>query len=274
MSRTKQLRRWCFTVNELEEVALPSAAHLRETLVAFGSQQYVFQTEKVSRLHYQGRFALEDKQTKAWLLLRWVECGWDKKSLTLSPEANAKGAFSYCTKIASRVDGPWSDKPVPDEYKAKDLECMKVPFKWQQQVIDLIECPPDDRHILWIHEPTGNVGKSKLLKWLKVQKMVTKVPIGKAGQLRSAMCKKGPHRAYVVDLPRMLGSDDTLADIFAALEELKNGWVESAFYGKPAEMLFEPPHVIVMSNQKPNLALCSKDRWVVQTVTDRDSLLS
>jgi hypothetical protein len=77
------------------------------------------------------------------------------------------------------------------------------------------------------------------------------------------MIAKGAHRCYVVDFPRVLGKEDAVADIFAALEELKNGWVETAFYGKPGELLMEPPHVIVMSNDKPNLKLASKDRWKV-----------
>lgn len=256
-----QLYRWSVTIQKdgkVEEGDLPAKALVEETLRLWGAKHWVYQHERVTRDHWQMSVQLASKKRRTWLL-RNLAPGLEAKWVTPSPSAST-GAFNYCMKADSRIAGPFSDKPI---YQGRDLECMKNPLPWQQEVIDMVNAPPDDRTIVWIYEPVGGVGKSKLLKYLHVNGMACKVPVATAGQLRSAMIAKGAHRCYVVDLPRVLGKDDAVADIFAALEELKNGWVETAFYGKPGELLMDPPHVIVMANVKPNLKLASKDRWKV-----------
>ena len=65
----------------------------------------------------------------------------------------------------------------------------------------------------------------------------------------------------MVDLPRVRGSDERQHELFSALEEIKNGWVESPMYGKAAELLMEPPHIWIFSNELPNISMCSLDRW-------------
>jgi len=34
-------------------------------------------------------------------------------------------------------------------------------------------------------------------------------------------------------------------------------------YGKAAELLMEPPHIWIFSNELPNISMCSLDRWHV-----------
>ena len=53
------------------------------------------------------------------------------------------------------------------------------------------------------------------------------------------------------------------SELFSALEEVKNGWVESPMYGRADELIMEPPHVWVFSNELPNLNHCSLDRWTI-----------
>lgn len=258
---SNQLFRWAVTIQKdgkIEEGDLPPKALVEETLRLWNAKHWVYQHERASRDHWQMSIQLNSKKRCGWLLRNLPE-GMDRTWVTVKPSAST-GAFNYCMKEDTRVAGPYSDKPI---YMGQDLAVMNNPLPWQQEVIDMVNQPPDDRTVVWIHEPVGNVGKSKLLKYLRWKNLACRVPIGTAGQLRSAMIAKGAHRCYVVDFPRVLGKEDAVADIFSALEELKNGWVETAFYGKPAELLMEPPHVIVMSNDKPNLKLASKDRWKV-----------
>lgn len=94
--------------------------------------------------------------------------------------------------------------------------------------------------------------------------------MGTATQIKSSIITKGPHRAYMLDLPRVRGKDESLQNTFSAIEEIKNGWVETAMYGKWEELMMLPPHVIVFSNDKPRLDLCSADRWEVYQL---DSLM-
>jgi hypothetical protein len=151
-------------------------------------------------------------------------------------------------------------------------EKMVEATPWQRQILSLVAKEPNDRQIYWIHNARGNVGKSKLMKYLCCKGLAKRVPGGNSQQLRTVMVQKGASRCYVVDLPRARGRDDRLSDLFSALEELKNGWVESSMYGKEATLFMEPPHVIVMSNDPPDLRLASADRWRVYHVDDAKRL--
>ena len=70
----------------------------------------------------------------------------------------------------------------------------------------------------------------------------------------------------MVDLPRVRGTDERQQELFSALEEIKNGWIESPMYGKAAELLMEPPHIWIFSNELPNTSFMSQDRWKIYKV--------
>ena len=97
---------------------------------------------------------------------------------------------------------------------------------------------------------------------------VARVGLGSATQIKTSIIEKGAHRAYMVDLPRVRGSDERQQELFSALEEIKNGWVESPMYGKSAELLMEPPHIHIFSNELPNLTYASMDRWKIWMIED------
>lgn len=207
------------------------------------------------------------------MITSWTNCGNDAASITLLPETSAEGSFDYCTKLASRLEGPWMDcESKREEYKGEDLKCMETPLPWQQKVLDSVATEPDDRTINWIYNAEGNVGKSKLMKYMYWKKLGLRIPMGTSNQLRSSTVEKGPHRCYLVDLPRSRGADDRLQDLFAALEEIKNGWVETAMYGKAKVLMMKPPHLWVMSNFPPVMDLASQDRWKIWTI-DSDGVL-
>jgi len=192
--------------------------------------------------------------------------GMSSGGVSVRPCSNAGKLMlrEYCMKPESRVAGPWADKPLYRlKYYARDLECMENPLPLQKEIIDIIEGPPDDRRISWYYDPVGNTGKSKLVKWLCHKDMAYNVPFGTANQIKSSIIQFGRHRCFVVDIPRTTGSDETLRDIFSALEGLKNGMVQSTMYGKNSVLYLEPPHVIVFSNSLPCKKLVSRDRWAV-----------
>ena len=169
----------------------------------------------------------------------------------------------YAMKDDTRIAGPWADRPI---YLGKALSCMKMPFLWQTEIIELIKSEPDDRTIHWIDDGEGRVGKSKLCKYLRTKRMCSRIPLGTATQLKTNVIAFGPSRCYVIDLPRTLGSSEKMADLISAIEEVKNGWVVSAMHGKCHELLMEPPHVIVFSNMPPPRAMMSADRWKVAKI--------
>lgn len=184
----------------------------------------------------------------------------------------------YCTKIETRTGGPWFDASyeVPTrkrKYEGADLTCMEAPLTWQASVIDWLKGVADDRTIRWIWNKEGNAGKSKLIKYLCFKKLANKVPLGTATQLKTAVCDRGECGAYLVDLPRVSGNAESQRDLFSALEDIKNGFVETAMYGKPRSLFMEPPHVVIFSNELPDLRFASADRWKVYELKDQNDFL-
>ncbi len=169
-------------------------------------------------------------------------------------------------KAESRVDGPWADKPI---YMRKDLNCMNNPFPWQASVIKALKLPPDDRTINWVVDHGGNIGKSKLVKFLHVHKLAQRIPQGTATQIKTFVIAVGASNAYLVDLPRTSGEYESDDCIFSALEDLKNGFVVSGMYGKVQQLLMEPPHLWVFANRAPPVSKMSLDRWRVRYIKDK-----
>lgn len=235
-----------------------------EELTAAGIDDYVFQLEtgtKAGKLHYQ-IFCHRSKACLPTSLGKYLGAHWQVR---VAATKGINSLKNYCMKADSRVCGPWGKKPI---YMGKDLQCMENPLVCQMQIMDMIIAPPDDRTINWI-QCTGGHGKSKLAKFLCCKLRIAKaIPLGTAGQIKTNIITQGASRCYLIDLPRSQGKAETMQEIFAAIEEIKNGWVKSCFHGKFHELIMEPPHVFCFSNWKAPVHLMSKDRWKLFTITD------
>lgn len=281
------LQYWAFTFNaETDDEA--RWAVKRGSFIAFLDERgwrYVFQHERVSRDHWQGRIDLVDKdsrKTKHGLLDVFKAGGIDTPMLHLAPETNngikQQAVDFYVTKTESRVDGPWFDgsytpprkKP---KYNGADLTCMESPMAWQQSCLDALTQKADDRTIVWVYNKDGCAGKSKLMKYLGWKGLAKRVCLGTATQIKTAITQAGAYAAYVVDLPRISGNQESQRDLFSALEDIKNGWVESNMYGKDSSLMMEPPHLWVLSNEVPDVRFASMDRWKILKLKDKDSSL-
>ena len=159
------------------------------------------------------------------------------------------------------------------EYTGRDIRILdnrNSRYPWQNKLVDIIYDErteelkqSDDRTIHWITDKFGCSGKSKLVKWLCVNlpDNVSKISFGSANQLRSSLVGIGPRDVYFVDIPRTLGQEDSLNNIITCLEDLKNGHVVSAMYGRSKSLLMDPPHLIVLSNKPCPLKTMTQDRW-------------
>jgi len=242
--------------------------------------QWVFQLEcggKEGKPHYQCRGIIDPAQMTETMITLFECRGYDRRDITFLPESNnsiAQGGLTfYVMKDDTRQEGPWYDSTFRPKkkvaYEGKDLECMKQPRPFQQAIMNMIAKPPNDRDMVWWFNQSGCAGKSKLMKYLRFTNPdFARVPMGSATQIKTSVIEKGPHTAYMVDLPRVRGSDERQQELFSALEEIKNGWVESPMYGKSAELLMEPPHIHIFSNELPNLTFASMDRWKIYVIED------
>lgn len=278
---TKCLEFWAFTWNADDADVLVD----RELLIQFLNERqwkFVFQLEKVTRRHYQGRIRVDERRCKTTLLGLMEAGGFDVTQLTLLPESNNSvkkdGLDFYVTKVTSRIEGPWMDATyqppvVPVVYKGDDLECMQNPTPWQRQLADMTMNKPCERTVHWIFNASGNAGKSKLQKWLCWKQGAKRIPLGTATQIKTAVVSVGARKCYVVNIPRVTGNQESQRDLFSALEEVKDGWVSSNMYGKDQELFMVPPHLFIFSNDLPDLNLASPDRWKIWSVENLNSNL-
>jgi len=256
---------WIFSVTWFSDLASQSTAHKAFERLA---KKFIYQYEKcptTGAIHLQGYVNLKKRSFGTGKKLASTLSALGMPGVTCAAASNAgkEALQGYCMKEETRVAGPFADHPI---YRGQDLNCMQKPRPWQQSVIDVIATPPDDRTIHWICDLGGNVGKTKLLKYLCYKKLAKRVPLGNATQIKTNVFAQGAHRCYCVDLPRTTGNQESMKDLISALEEIKNGWVSSAMYGKYQELMMAPPHVFVISNEMPPLVMMSMDRWKIFSI--------
>ncbi len=182
-----------------------------------------------------------------------------------------KNSVIYCTK---EMDGDWSkiygNIPEANRYKPWEKRCMEAEYAevrwrpWQQKVIDIVQGPIDRRRINWFWEPEGDSGKSFLTKWLFMNFRCI-VGGGKKGDVFHQVAKafeedpEADPQLIILDIPRF--SKDFVN--YGAMEELKNGFVNSGKY-EGGVFCFKCPHLVVFSNEPPDLTAMSGDRWHVR----------
>lgn len=131
--------------------------------------------------------------------------------------------------------------------------------KWQQEVLDIINEKPHPRTINWYWEPTGNVGKSFICKFIALRQEVI-VASGKKNdiynEIHTVLSSGIIPTIIVLDYPR----HDLDYINYGAIECIKNGFLYSGKY-EGGKCIFPIPHVIVFANEPPDITKMSSDRW-------------
>lgn len=275
---------WVLTVSPTKDHELVSIESLTKTLRQ-ASTQWVFQEETASRRHYQCCFKTSYRmrhRTLLKLMSDLLEC--DDTLLTLqSMSGTWSSAVAYCTKDDTRTAGPFYSDDNLIEYDGSDVNFLKDLYKrlpWQRSLLNILLeegeekfTTPDDRTIIWVNDPIGKSGKSKLVKYLFMNySNVTEISFGSSNQLRTALIALGRKTCYFIDIPRTIGPEDSLATMLSVIEKLKGGFLTSTMYGKFTSLVMPPPHIVIFANRAPDSAWLSKDRWNIYEI-DKDKLL-
>lgn len=263
---------WMFTIQAIKGETLPGEQSVIRAITLL-AEKYVFQLEKATSLHYQGCCKTRIRKRQQTVLNEIVtELDIPRSMVTVAPmQGTWEQAKAYCTKSETSLGQVFTNEVI---YSGKDIEVLdevEGRYPWQQKIINIIfdkdtaiikdACP---RTVYWIVDRQGATGKSKLVKWCCVNHdSIIKISFGTASQLRSSIISAGPRRVYFVDIPRTLGTDDSIHSLMSSLEDLKNGFVVSSMYGKNETLILDPPHIIVFSNRECPQQLMSKDRWKV-----------
>lgn len=158
--------------------------------------------------------------------------------------------------------GPWADKTIsfaPEEYKGEDLPEVLRP--WQLTIVNEVKVKcTNDRVINWIYDEKGEMGKSKLCKYLEHHNLAETLSFDSASNLKYQVVKAGIKKAYFFDLPRTKSKHVSMDEIYEALEAIKNGLVKSGKY-EGGRLLMASPHVWVMSNYPCAMHKMSQGRF-------------
>lgn len=252
-----------FSVRWSVEHSLENKAKLYEVF-ASDCEHFVFQAEETTyegkrNPHYQCYCKVKEKIRAVTLANRWQSEDGLKGIHVSVCSNNGKGQLRrYCMKAESRVDGPWADKVI---YMGRDLIPYPCMYAWQRAVVDYFNSDPDDRVCVWVFDERGGSGKSKLAKYLGYHKLAVGLGYGKASDLLN-LASKMPSRGYTFDLTRCKPAHDSMQDIYAAMEGVKNGYFVNTKY-ETCQVIQDVAHVIVFANFLPERKCLSADRWSV-----------
>jgi len=250
---TKKFRSWAITVNNPTQ----TPDQMDQIFRSLGCEAWIFQLEKGSSgtPHYQGCFRFKSQRV------------WPKEEFPgahLEPCRDWRKSIVYCQKLEGRLAGPWSHGVVIKP----TLKVITDLYPWQQAIVDRLKTPAEDRKILWVWEPNGNVGKTQLCKLIcATNRNAIFVGSGKPSDVKYAIAAMLQDERYpevvLFGLPREYEHFKV-----TVLEEVKDGIFFSSKY-ESGMVMFNSPHIIVFANRPPDdMSGLTPDRWEIYTVND------
>lgn len=291
--------RWCFTINnwtnaELDFLTSNAPPHENPLF------SYLVVGREVGENgtpHLQGFCILTRRRRLT--TLRTVP-GLGRAHLELSRARDPSTAAAYCKKDGnfdefgtipvSGVGQQWADfrewvKTHPTTPTIRDVwdsfpslaarnsravrECISIYGKrpnivdgelreWQHSLDQTINEDPNSRDVRFVIDEVGNTGKTWLLQyWMSNRDDVQFLSVGKRDDLAYAIDTS--KRLFVFDVPR--GCIEHFQ--YSIVEMLKNRMIFSNKYESCAKIIPHNVHVVVFTNEHPDMTKLSRDRYKI-----------
>lgn len=255
-SQIPPAKHWVFTLNNHTEQEINDLKKIDSSIVPI----IIFQEElsDSGTPHLQGCLSFASKG-RPFNITKNKRIHWEKK-----------GKFStliemrkYCFKADSRIEGGTlycRGFVIP-----KPIKIISKLKPWQKAIEELIIEEPNDRTIYWFHEQVGGCGKSIFAKYLCIKYNAIMVS-GKGADMKYGLMAFNEKRGYypeivIIDIPRSV--NDYVS--YSGIEEVKNGCFFSSKY-ESGMAIFNCPHIVCFSNELPDLAKMSADRWDIREI--------
>lgn len=132
---------------------------------------------------------------------------------------------------------------------------------WQRCLLQMLEAPPGDRHIIFVVDALGNQGKTWFTKRYQDEHKDAQIILpGKVVDMAYAL--REDVRVVFMDCPRSKQGEFIQYDF---LEHIKNGMVFSSKYESYMKRL-KKVHVVVFMNEPPDMTKLSRDRYIILTI--------
>lgn len=136
--------------------------------------------------------------------------------------------------------------------------------EWQRELERRLDDVPDDRRIEFVIDSNGGKGKSWFAHyyWRKFPDKVQRFEFGKRDDYAYAL---DPSKSiFLFDVPR--GKMDFFS--YGIAESIKNKFVFSGKYDSTSKYLPGNAHVVVFSNEYPDMTKLSMDRYIITNLND------
>lgn len=220
--------------------------------------EYVYQFERSESGMYHLQGVIRFKNPRA----NWpeIEAHWERCR-------NWRQAVKYCTKIDTRVDGPWTNiKGLKFRKTVKDVIEINGPNRHQEEMMKVIESEESDRVITWIYDQ-GKTGKTTLIKHYLLK---SKRNIAVGGKTRDAIMLISQLLEQNID-PNIVFFSLTRSReqyvSYDAIEQIKDGMAVSTKYECNC-LVFNSPKVVVMANYRPDESKLTEDRWKIYNMEE------
>lgn len=238
-TRPNQCKKWCFTYNNYDTKVFNE---LKDTFMKKGIKFIIGEEIGANGTpHLQGYIECPKK-------MRWSEITNNKKIHWEVAKGTRMDNIRYCSK-----DGiVWNNGLV--------VNCITKLYPWQNQIKELLNIQPDGRKIHWYFDEIGGCGKSSFCKYMYIHHRVPTIQGGKYSDIINIIFNLNMDevRILLIDIPRV--NKDKIS--YAAIECILNGMITNTKY-ETGIKVFNPPHVVVFANHRPNLSKLSEDRWVI-----------
>lgn len=220
---------------------------------------YVFQEEigeECGTPHLQGVCTFY-KALRPFSLLLSDRIHWKKAD---NPKQMAD-LYNYCCKESTR-----SGKTYLKNWKIpKPLKVIEKLRPWQEECRDILLTEPDDRHVYWNWDMHGNIGKSAFCKYMAYHHNTLVIQGGKLADIMNIIFNRDMDQcdSIIIDIPRINQNKVS----YASIENIKNGMITNTKYETGVKM-FNPPHVMVFANFPPEMENLSKDRWLINRLSN------
>ncbi len=213
---------------------------------------YCFQEEKgdSGTEHLQGVISLHRR-------MRRTEFGLSKK-IHFEKVRDLTQSYNYCSDIKKR-----SGDIFCKNYKVQKHFLIKDKKKWMIDLEEIIKVKCENNRVInWYYDTKGGAGKSVFAKYLCLYYNAIYLSRGNYKDLINLIYKSDNVNIVILDLPRNNGNRVS----YDALEAIKNGIICNVKY-ETGMKVFDSPHIIVFSNERPDLTCLSKDRWNIKNIT-------
>lgn len=214
--------------------------------------------------HFQGRISLiKKKRLHDVIKLFQDTCLAGAHFSVASTNSTKEDFYSYCEKIDTRIGKPYKDSDPDPPYVPRQCRDIKL-YEWQQYIIDDIDVW-NTRNINVVFNPTGNIGKSTLIQYVRAYELGCALPlVNDYKDIMRMVCNLPTSKLYLIDMPKAI-KKDKLHQFYSGIETIKDGFCYDDRYAYK-QKCFDCPNIWVFTNTLPDFDLLSKDRWNVWTV--------